>query len=408
MAHEVLLGIDRLLASQVDLPKARAVGLVTNQAALTSEWQITADAIKVLLGKHLALILTPEHGWSAFEPDATPVNDKMEPNLGVPIYSLYGPRFRPDLQLLEDLDTIIVDLQDVGVRRYTYAVTLAFLLERVSNTGIKVIICDRPNPLGGIVQGPCLDPRFRSFLGYLEVPLQHGLTLGELGLWYSRSILKGSVDIRVIPVLGWQRDQGWSGPWIPPSPGLPTLQSVLLYPGLVMLEGTNVSEGRGTSLPFQIVGAPWIDGPTLARRMNKLSQESIRFRPVSFTPNKSKYAGHRCEGVQLHVIERHRVNSLNIIIALLKELHDTYSQFAWSNAEVLFPKPSEDSEHSEPKGGYLLDYLAGTDKLRLIVQGYTKHEIAEAKWIADAGAFIQQMRSLLLYNPAPTPFKAWL
>ena len=254
------LGIDALLADPGRfLGGARRVALLANQASLTGDGRTTLEALRAHPDVEIKALLTPEHGWSGFEDDATPVPDATHPTAGLAQHSLYGPRRRPDAAVLRSLDAVVVDVQEVGVRCYTYATSLALLLEAAAESGTRVVVCDRPNLLGGRVDGPALDPRLRSFLGYLDVPFQHGLTIGELASLYAATALAGRVDLTVAPLEGWSRDDPVRGPWVPPSPGLPTLASALTYPGIVLLEGCNLSEGRGTTLPFQLIGAPWLD-----------------------------------------------------------------------------------------------------------------------------------------------------
>jgi len=400
----VLLGIDKLLSDGERFLHGKQVGLLTNQAALTSEWRVTAEAICSLPYVHRVTLLSPEHGWTATEPDATAVSDSWEEYLRVPVHSLYGRRRKPDLRVLQEFDVVVVDLQDAGVRCYTYSTSLAHLLEAARMAEVPVVVCDRPNPLGSRVNGPIRNPVYQSFLGYLPIPLQHGLTLGELARWYANTSLQGDVELHVVSMPLWQRDSQWVGPWIPPSPGLPSHESVHLYPGMVLLEGTNVSEGRGTTLPFQVLGAPWIDGFDLATRMNRCQLPGLRFRPVSFTPEASKYTGEQCRGIQVHVLDGDEVDALEMGILLLGILHQAYpDSFSWlERGESPVSFLSELSRgKAGPTHGYFIDYLLGTDRLRLAIGDSAQLADLRAEWVADNKAFLQRVDSELLYAPTP-------
>ncbi len=402
----VTFGIDALLATpERYLGRARRVALLANQASLTSDGRTTLEALRACEGVELVALLTPEHGWSGFEDDATPVPDRRDATWGLAQHSLYGPRRRPDRAVLASVDAVVVDVQEVGVRCYTYATSLALLLEAAAESGTRVVVCDRPNLLGGMVDGPPLDPAHRSFLGYLDVPFQHGLTLGELARLYVATAPSGGVDLRVAPLTGWSRGDAPPAPWVPPSPGLPTLDAVRLYPGLVLLEGCNLSEGRGTPLPFALLGAPWLEGYALARELGALGIPGLRFRPLSFRPVTDTYRGETCHGVQLHVVDADALRPLAAMVRVLTHLRGHHPSFAWVDAASR-PWASEDGAGEiwhEPSAGPLVDGLTGGVDVRALVEGRSEAAEIQAAWAGAALAHIDAARPSLLYAPEPTP-----
>lgn len=302
----VLFGVDRLALNPPVSLKQGPVGLVTNAAATTADLRTGLEAL-VEAGIQVAVVFAPEHGFTVGVPAGEKVGHAVEPRTGIPIYSLYGDRFEPPSDVLANLTWIIVDLPDVGVRFYTYESTLVHVLRASAQADVPVLVLDRPNPLNGLqVEGPVLREEYTSFVGMLPVPIRHGMTLGELA-WFANDVFAIGARLEVIRVEGWRREMWfdeWGRPWVPPSPNIPHGETALLYAGMCLIEGTNLSEGRGTPYPFAVVGAPWLDGDALARRLNERALPGVRFRPVSFTPCTGKHAGVRCFGVQVHVTQR--------------------------------------------------------------------------------------------------------
>jgi uncharacterized protein YbbC (DUF1343 family) len=372
-------GIDRLIADPSRFLGGRRVALLANQASLTADGTPTLEALRAAPGVELVALLTPEHGWSGYEDDATPVPDRRDPRTGLPLVSLYGPRRRPAPEALRAFDAVIVDLQDVGVRCYTYATTVALLCEVAAETGTRVVVCDRPNPLGPRVDGPALDPARRSFLGYLDVPFQHGMSIGALLAHATRGL---GVDLRVAPAADETQPVP---PFVPPSPGLPTPGAVRLYPGLVLLEGTNLSEGRGTTLPFQLLGAPWIEGYALAEALNRLDLPGLLFRPLTFRPRSDTHAGEVCHGVQLHVVDAGALRPLEAVVRVLAHLRATHDAFAWVDAGAMpwAQHPDAGAPWFEPVRGRLVDALTGDDSVRRVIDGELSWDDAVAGWPAD-------------------------
>lgn len=393
------LGIDRLLDDPARWIGRRRVALLANQASLTSDGRPTLEAVRERLGSQLVALLSPEHGWSGFESDATPIEDQIEPHSGLPVISLYGPRRRPDSATLARFDAVLVDLREVGVRCYTYAATVALLLEAAREHGTEVIICDRPGMLGPRLDGPGLASEYRSFLGYLPVPYQHALTLGELARFYAAHL--GGAPLTVVPLQGWVRGQPEAGPFVPPSPGLSTPESVLLYPGLVLLEGTGLSEGRGTPLPFQLLGAPGLDGYALARAVNGMGLPGLLARPLTFQPESGKLVGQICEGIHLHVTGP-AFRPLTAVIRILRLLFEE-GCVTWtaSSAMPWASLPGAGAPWHEPVTGWLIDALVGDESVRRVIEGRLELEEAEQAWARDQSRFLDEVQGVLLYRGAP-------
>jgi uncharacterized protein YbbC (DUF1343 family) len=383
-------GIDALLAEPGRYLDGRRVALLANQASLTGDGTPTLEALRAADGIDLVALLTPEHGWSGFEDDATPIDDRRDGRTGLALHSLYGPRRRPRAEVLRTVDAVVVDLQEVGLRCYTYATTVALLCEAAAETGTRVIVCDRPSLSGPRVDGPALDPARRSFLGYLDVPFQHGRTIGEVVAWGTRHL---DVDLRIAPVAGWVRGDPPPKPFVPPSPGLPTREAVALYPGLVLLEGTNLSEGRGTTLPFQLLGAPWLEGYALARDLTALGLPGLRFRPVTFRPRSDRHAGAVCEGVQLHVTDAAALRPLEAVVRILAHVRAAHPEFAWVDAGSLpwARLPGAGEPWFEPVKGALVDALTGDATVRDVVDGRARFETVDAEWRRAARQFDEAM-----------------
>ena len=401
--NAVRLGIDALLSDPAHyLGAARRVALLANQASLTRDGRTTLEALRACPGVELVALLTLEHGWSGFEDDATAVPDGRHPAAGLAVHSLYGPRRRPDADVLGSFDAVVVDVQEVGVRCYTYATSLALLLEMAATTGTRVVVCDRPNLLGPRVDGPLLDPARRSFLGYLDLPYQHGLTLGELAAWFAAERLGGGVALVVAPLTGWRRDDPVTGPWLPPSPGLPTLASVQSYPGLVLLEGCNLSEGRGTTLPFQLLGAPWCEGYVLARDLNALALPGLRFRPLDFRPVSDSHRGAVCHGVHLLVTDAAALRPLEALVRVLRHVRASYGAFAWLDAAQMpwASSPDVGEPWFEPAVGPLVDALTGSDEVRAVVDGHLPWDDVEARWAQVARDHLRTVEPYLRYRPS--------
>jgi uncharacterized protein YbbC (DUF1343 family)/CubicO group peptidase (beta-lactamase class C family) len=331
----VQTGIDVLEAHGFDLIRGTAgkkrIGLLTNQTGVDSQGRRSIDVLAQAPGVSLNAIFSPEHGVTGML-DTTDIGNSRDAATGVPVYSVYGgtdAARRPSLDVLRTLDAVVIDIQDAGARFYTYETTLGYFLEAAAKAGIEIIVLDRPNPItGSFVQGPVPDPGHENFTNYDSVPVRHGMTMGELAKMFNaeRSI---NAHLQVVPLEGWMRGDWYDSTglaWISPSPNLRSLTEATLYPGVALIEGTNVSVGRGTDTPFELVGAPWINSGELAQYLNGRDISGVRFVPVSFTPVASSYAGQKCQGVNLVVIERNAFDSPELGIELASALHKLYPE----------------------------------------------------------------------------------
>ena len=322
---EVRTGIDVLRGEGFARLRGARVALLTNQTGRARDGARTLDLLWAAPGVELRAVLSPEHGFRGDLDEAVP--DAREPATGLPIHSLYGATRRPTARMLDGVDTIVVDLQDVGARFYTYATTMAYAMEAAAARGLRVVVLDRPNPITGeAVEGPPLDAGEQGFTGYLSLPVRHGLTLGELARLFNAERALG-VELEVVGLEGWRRELWFDEtglPWVDPSPNIRTVTQAALYPGIGAIEGANLSVGRGTDTPFERLGAPWVDGAALARALNARRLPGVRFYPVAFTPRSSRYAGEPCGGVQIIVTDRDALRPVRLgleVAAALQRLH---------------------------------------------------------------------------------------
>jgi uncharacterized protein YbbC (DUF1343 family) len=305
------------------------VGLVTNQTALDAHGIRTADILAHVPGLKLAAIFSPEHGIAG-KLDTTEIGNSRDDATGVPIYSVYGDsdaRRRPTSDELAGLDAIVYDIQDAGVRFYTYESTLGYFLEAAAKVGKPIFVLDRPDPIGGAyVQGPVADSGRESFVSYWQTPVRHGMTVGELAGMFNGERALGA-NLIVVPMEGWMRGDWFDSTgrvWINPSPNMRNLTEAALYPGIGMIEGTNISVGRGTDTPFEIIGAPWIDPVALATYMNEREIDGVRFVPVNFTPTDSRYANQQCGGISLIVTNRDSLDAPELGVEISAALEHLY------------------------------------------------------------------------------------
>jgi uncharacterized protein YbbC (DUF1343 family) len=382
----VKTGLDVLLAEKPHLLRGRRVGLVTNPTGVTGDLESTVDVLHRAAGVQLAALFGPEHGFRASAPDGVAVASDRDRRTGLPVHSLYGPTKKPTPQMLAGLDVLVFDLQDCGARFYTYTWTLRYCLEAAAEKRLPLLVLDRPNPIGGeAVEGPVLDRRFASFVGDWPIPIRHGLTLGELATLFNRTI---GADLTVVRMQGWQRAMWFDDtglPWVLPSPNLPTLAAATVYPGTCLVEGSNLSEGRGTSKPFEFVGAPWVDGDDLALALNTLRLPGVRFRPIAFAPTTSKHSGSTCGGVQVHVRDRQAFQAVATGVHILASIKRLYpGDFRWLPT----------SWEGQPPH---IDLLAGTDRLRQALDAGVPVADIVAEWQPGLAAFLQERAEVLLY-----------
>ena len=332
---DVKTGIDVLEADNFrelhpDQAHPIRVGLVTNQTAIDSRGQRTADVLAHAPGIQLVAIFSPEHG-AAGNLDTTDIANSQDAITGVPVYSVYGntdAKRRPTPAEIAGLDAIVYDIQDVGVRFYTYESTLGYFLEASAAAGKRIVVLDRPNPIGGeYVQGPVADPGRDAFVSYWQTPVRHGMTVGELATMFNSEKAIGA-KLTVVKMDGWMRGDWYDSTgrmWIDPSPNMRSLTQATLYPGIGMIEGTNISVGRGTDTPFELVGAPWVNASALAAYLNVRDVDGVRFVPIAFTPHASVFSGERCEGINIVLTDRDALNAPELGIEIASALNHLYA-----------------------------------------------------------------------------------
>jgi uncharacterized protein YbbC (DUF1343 family) len=389
-APTVTLGIDRLLTADRRLVEGRRVGVVCNPASINSDFRHTADLIFEDPSARLAAIFGPQHGFRAdLQDNMIETPHSSDGRRHVPVYSLYSEVREPSSQMLQGIDVFVVDLQDVGTRVYTFIYTMANTMRAAARAGIPVIVCDRPNPVNGLdVEGHLLDEAYASFVGQFPIPLRHGLTIAELARLFNTAF-GINADLHVIPMEGWHRGMFYDEtalPWVMPSPNIPTLDSAIVYSGAVLFEGTMLSEGRGTTRPFELIGAPWIDGDRYAEGMNARALPGVTFRPVFFEPTFQKHAKKTCGGCQPHVTDRNAFKPVRTAIEMLEEFHrQEPAQFAWR-------QPPYEYEHDKMP----IDILYGSAKLRTAIESGTGAALIESAR-QDEERFHATRKPFLLY-----------
>lgn len=383
----VEIGLIHLINAQPERLRGRRVGLVTHAAAVAPDLTHCSDLLRAH-GVHITALFGPEHGLDGAGADATPIADAADARTGIPIYSLYGAHKQPSPAMLADVDVLVFDMQDIGARFYTFISTLDYVIRAAAEAGKEIIVLDRPNPLNGMqLEGALIDAGFESFIGQLAVPVRHGLTTGEIARLIVQTA-QSDVALRVIPLRGWTRALWFDEtglPWIPLSPGMPTLEGAVVYPGTCLVEGTNLSEGRGTALPFRVVGAPWLNGEALARDLNRFELPGVRFRAHAFMPTDSKHRGVKCGGVQVHVTDRRIWQPVRMGVHLLAACR--------AQDPERFEFQSTSWEGSPPH----LDLLLGSARVREgLSAGIPVPELV-AEWSATEAEFRRTRAAILLY-----------
>ena len=384
-------GITRLLDTDRKLVAGQRVGLVCNPASVDGAFIHAADLIAGAPDLTFAALFGPQHGFrSDVQDNMIETSHARDARRRVPVFSLYSETREPTAEMLASVDVLVIDLQDVGTRVYTYIYTMANCMRAAARHGVRVVVCDRPNPVGGVdVEGARLDTRWTSFVGQFPIPLRHGMTIGELARLFNDEFGIGCA-LDVVPMEGWRREmyQDATGlPWIIPSPNLPTLDSAVVYPGAVLVEGTMLSEGRGTTRPFELIGAPWIDGERLAESMNARGLPGAHFRAAFFEPTFQKHARQTCGGCQIHVLDRRTFRPVRTTVELLDDFRRQDPQkFAWRNP------PYEYEHDKEP-----IDILWGSPRLRETIDAGADIGAFVESWRADEHAFLELRRKYLLY-----------
>lgn len=350
--EKVKTGIDNI-DEYMDIFKGKKVGLITNNTGYNCEFKSTIDILRERT--NLTALYSPEHGIRGDIQAGEKVESYIDSETGIRVYSLYGKNKRPSKEILKDVDILAFDIQDVGARFYTYLYTMSYAMESCSEFNKEFVVFDRPNPINGVdVEGNFVDKNYSSFVGRYPIPQRYGLTIGEIASLFNEKFLIGC-KLKVIPLKNWNREMYYEATelnFIMPSPNMPTIDTAVVYPGTCIFEGTNISEGRGTTRPFEIIGAPWLDGFKIADMMNRIKLYGVKFRPVFFTPTFSKHAGKLCGGIQIHVTDRKIYKPVKTGIFLYETIK----------------RESKDKFHFVTFEGkklkYGIDYLAGDSTLR--------------------------------------------
>lgn len=391
MLASVLTGLEVLRQNNFSLIKGRNVGLVVNPASVDSALRSTIDVLRGSDAINLLALFGPQHGirgetqdnmveWEGFR----------DPETGVMVYSLYGETRAPLPEMVKNIDCLVIDLPDVGARYYTFAWTVTLCLQACQENRISCVVLDRPNPITGImVEGPVLDPSFSSFVGLYPLPIRHGMTMGELALYVNREF-GINCDLTVVPMEGWERWMWYENtglPWVLPSPNMPTVDTAVVYPGMALLEGTGVSEGRGTTRPFEIFGSPGVNPYALVRALERTNLSGVTFRPLHFVPTFQKHQGKLCGGAQLHVTNRSAFLPVLTGVAVIRVLYYLCPElFRWKEP------PYEYEVEKLP-----IDVLAGSDRLRLQIEGGCSLEEICLSWKGPADNFLERRKPYLLY-----------
>ncbi|HUP63748.1 MAG TPA: DUF1343 domain-containing protein, partial [Thermoanaerobaculia bacterium] len=372
---QVKVGLERLLEDPKDIQGSR-IGLVTNQSAVTNDVKHAVPLLHAGRGWELVVLFGPEHGIWGEAQDMAHVSHSRDPLTGLDVYSLYGEskeHLSPPEATLEEIDTLVIDLQDIGSRYYTFIYTMALCMRAAAKAGVRVIVLDRPNPIDGIhLEGNIREEKYSSFVGMFPLPTRHGMTAGELARYFNKKFELGC-DLHVVPMRGWKRSM-WYGdtelPWVIPSPNMPTVYTAAVYPGMCLVEGTNLSEGRGTTHPFEFFGAPWLEPFRLAEKLNHLDLPGVRFRPHYFLPTFHKHAGQVCGGVELHVTDRSTFEPYRTGLWCIKVARDfNPEKFDWRREPYEFEADR-----------LAIDLLAGSDRYRKIVESGGDLDEWVAEW----------------------------
>ncbi|HEV2130324.1 MAG TPA: DUF1343 domain-containing protein [Longimicrobiaceae bacterium] len=380
---EVRPGVEVLVSNPPAVLEGKRVGLITNHTGRDRSGTSTIDLLARSPRMRLVALFAPEHGIRGTAAEGELVSSTVDQRTGLPIHSLYGETRKPTPEMLEGVEALVFDIQDVGARQYTYVYTMAFGMQAAAEKGIPFVVLDRANPVTGTrVEGNILDPAFSTFVGMYPIASRHGMTAGELAQLFNQEFGFGA-ELTVVPVEGWRREMWFDQAgleWIPPSPNLPTLQSAIHYPGTVYLEGTNLSEGRGTDHPFEQTGAPWLRAAEVAEQMNAMRLPGVRFEAVEFAvrAEAAKYGGERLPGVRLILTDRESYRPLNVVLHLIATIRRMHPEdFEW--------RPSH------------FDRLAGTDRLRQAIDEGTLPALLQ-EWERDAERFRQQRAPYLIYR----------
>lgn len=389
--NPVALGVEKLLEDSESSVRGARIGLICNQASVTHGFEHVADLFFRNQTTDLRVLFGPQHGIRGdVQDNMIETEHAMDRNTGLPVYSLYSETREPTKPMLDDVDALVYDMQDVGCRIYTFIYTLANCMRAAAKYGKRVVVCDRPNPISGeFVSGNVLRPEFSSFVGQFPIPTRHGMTVGELALMFNE-YFKIQCDLEVIPMRGWRREfwhDETDAPWVLPSPNMPTVETATVFPGAVHFEGTQLSEGRGTTRPFELIGAPYIDPDVYSKHLNGLELPGVFFRACVFQPTFQKHAGTSCGGVQIHVLDRGTFEPVLTGIAMVKAAYDLYpADFRWKDP------PYEYVYDRNP-----FDVICGTSEIRKAFELGTELVEIAAEWSSPLAEFVEARSSFLLY-----------
>lgn len=390
-AGRVLTGLEHLLASPPDWLAGQRLGLLCNPASVNRDFRHARELVAARFPGKLTTLFSPQHGFFAEKQDNMIESAHItDPVTGCPVYSLYAESRRPTPEMFADMDVLLVDLQDAGTRVYTFIYTLSYCMEVARDTGVTVVVLDRPNPVGGrLVEGNVLKPEWTSFVGRFPMPMRHGLTIGEIARLFNEVFGIGC-NLRVIPMVGWRRDMLFPEtglPWVLPSPNLPSPASALVYPGQVIWEGTCVSEGRGTTLPFEIFGAPWLDVRAILSGLGGRDQPGCHLRPLAFEPTSNKWSGIRCGGFQIHVTDPDLFRPYDLSLRLLREILIRHrDEFQWKQP------PYEYEFERMP-----IDLILGDGELRQALEAGVGVDDLAVSWSVELERFRRKSQGIWLY-----------
>jgi uncharacterized protein YbbC (DUF1343 family) len=388
----VITALERLLSEPRMFSRKGRIGLLYNQASVDSRFRSTPELINDLYAGRLSVLFGPQHGVGGTEQDnMKETGHGVHPTLGLPIMSLYSDKREPTSEMLDAADTFLVDIQDVGARVYTFASTVIYLMRACSKAGKGVMILDRPNPINGLdVEGNLLDVQLASFVGPYPIPMRHGMTLGEL-LLFCNDVFEIGCSLDVVPMAGWSRNQWFEDtdlPWVIPSPNMPIVETAVVYPGQVMLEGSNLSEGRGTTRPFEIFGAPYLEPHRLAEAIEPGTLDGAVLRPVDFRPTFNKWGDLLCKGFQIHVTDRHIFRPYRASLAILAAVIKLYpDEFKWADP------PYEYVFDQLP-----IDVILGDSRVRTDIEQARSVLEMEQEWLEDLEKFCKTRKKFLLYS----------
>jgi uncharacterized protein YbbC (DUF1343 family) len=391
MNHKVMTGLENLKTNPPDWLKGKRLGLLANPASIDKKFTTALDIICQVFPGQLRALFSPQHGFYAEKQDNMIESDHgLDPLLNIPIFSLYSTTRIPTQDMFDKIDTLIIDIQDVGTRVYTFIYTISYCLELAAKLNKTVVILDRPNPIGGLqVEGNLLDPGFASFVGRFPIPMRHGMTVGEISQFFNQKFHL-DCDLKIIPMKGWKRNMYWQDTglvWIPPSPNLPTPMSCMVYPGQVIFEGTNISEGRGTTLPFEQFGAPFLDIAAILQKAGPKIKGAC-LRPVNFESTSGKWQNKVCKGFHIHITSRQDfkpyLTSL-LLMQLIIKLHPH---------EFEFKSPPYEYEYERMP----IDLILGSQDIRKKITNLENLEELETFWLEHVNEFINNSKRYHLYD----------